>query len=154
MVWSDIDFLYTEMHTRDRYHELKQSMIHPNGKTFPQLKGRGPQVKQLGPVLIKVFEKNMVAEDAVQQLALWGLKCSVRIDEVLDANQGLFVLPLAAAKEVEDMCFEFCRVNATLVLTFHRATPSVALFNCTMKNHYLMHVGVAARYINPLIGSC
>ena len=23
-----------------------------------------------------------------------------------------------------------------------------------MKNHYLMHLGVAARYINPLIGSC
>ena len=83
----------------------------------------------------------MVAEDAVQQLALRGLKCSVRIDEVLDANQGLYVLPPAAAKEVEDMCFEFCRVDATLVLTFHRATPSVALFNCTMQNHYLMHFG-------------
>ena len=52
------------------------------------------------------------------------------------------------------MCFEFCRVNATLVLTFHRATPSVALFNCTMENHYLMHLGVAARYINPLVRSC
>ena len=73
---------------------------------------------------------------------------------MLDANQGLHVLPPAAAKEVDDLRFEFCRVNATLILTFHRATPSVALFNCTMENHYLMHLGVAARYINPLIGSC
>lgn len=96
----------------------------------------------------------MVAEDAVHELALRGLKCSVRIDEVLDANQGPYVLPPAAAKEVEDMCFEFFRVNATLVLTFHRATPAVALSNCTMENHYLMHVGVATRYINPLVGSC
>ena len=86
VVWDDISSIYTDEHTRDRYHELKQSMIHPNGKKLPQLKGRGAQVKQLGPVLIKVFEKHMVADDVVQQLALRGLKCSVRIDEVLDAN--------------------------------------------------------------------
>ena len=60
----------------------------------------------------------------------------------------------AAAKDLEDMCFDFCGVNATLVLTFHRATPPLALFNCTMKFHYLMHLGLACRYINPLAGSC
>jgi len=57
-----------------------------------------------------------------------------------------------AAKDLEGMCFGFSGINATLVLTFHRATLLSALFNRAVKFHYLMHLGLGARYINPLVG--
>ena len=34
VVWDDISSFYADLKTRNRYHELKQSMIHPNGKNF------------------------------------------------------------------------------------------------------------------------
>ena len=57
-----------------------------------------------------------------------------------------------AAKDLEDMCFGFSGINATLVLTFHRATLLSALFNPTVKFHSMVHLGLGARYMNPLVG--
>ena len=57
-----------------------------------------------------------------------------------------------AAKDLEDMSIGFSGINAILVLTLHRATLLSALFNRTVKFHYFMHLGLGARYINPLVG--
>ena len=57
-----------------------------------------------------------------------------------------------AAKDLEEMNIGFSGINAILVLTFHRATFLSALINRTVKFHYLMHLGLTARYIIPLVG--
>ena len=48
----------------------------------------------------------------------------------------------------------YCRAMCTLINAYHKAEPPVGLFNYTIKAHYLMHLGVCARYTNPSFGSC
>jgi hypothetical protein len=154
LLFEEIVAIYKHLKITDRYHTLKHSMIHPNGKKLPQLKGRGAQVKQMGPVLLLLFEKYMDKGNPCHVLVLRGLKHSVRIDELLDSTAVEYRLPLRDAQEVKQHCFEFCRVNATLITHFHKQAPPVNLFNFTIKAHYLMHLGLVADYIHPSLGSC
>ncbi len=41
-----------------------------------------------------------------------------------------------------------------LINPYHKADPPVPVFNYTIKAHYLMHIGLCARYTNPSFGSC
>ena len=129
-------------------------MIHPATKKVPQLRGKGSTIKAMGPILVVLFRKYMDATSPIHNLILEGLKLSVAIDRILDDHSGMYRLQKTPARKLEEHCFEFCRVEATLVRHFHQQVPPIQVFNYTIKNHYMMHLGLVAGYINPSLGSC
>ena len=57
VVWRDIESVYQVYNTENRYGHMRQTMFH--AKSQPKLKGKASEVRDLGPVMVSVFEKHM-----------------------------------------------------------------------------------------------
>ena len=71
-VWRDIEILYHELCTENRYGHMRQTMFHT--KSQPKLRGKAAEVRDLGPVMVKVWEKHMNQNLHIHQQILMVLK--------------------------------------------------------------------------------
>ena len=156
VIYSLICDAYAEQGTPhgDRFPTLYPTMVKQSKAKLPLLKGRAAKVKGFGSVLLIVFEKLMDKLDPKHHIVLKGLRLSVRIDEIMHQYAKAYRYPANIATEFELACFDYCRVMGTLIKAYHKAVPPVPVFNYTIKAHYLMHLGICARYTNPAFGSC
>ena len=74
VVWGDIESFYAELGTENRYGHMRQTMFHT--KSQPKLKGKAAEVCDLGPVMVKVWEKHMNPNLQIHQKILVVLKGS------------------------------------------------------------------------------
>ena len=54
-LWADIEEVYQELGTENRYGQMKMTMF--TTKSAPKLKGKAADIKDLGPVLAKIWKK-------------------------------------------------------------------------------------------------
>ena len=119
------------------------------------LKRKAAKVNVFGSVLLSMFQELMDSLEPRHHLILKGLRLSVlRIDDIMHQYAGAYRYPANTAEEFEQACFNYCRVMCALIKAYHKAVPPIPVFNYTIKAHYLMHLGVCARYTNPVYGSC
>ena len=74
VVWRDIEQTYDELDTENRYGHMRQTMFHT--KSQPKLKGKAGEVRDLGPVMVKIWEKHMNPNLLIHQKILVVLKGS------------------------------------------------------------------------------
>ena len=74
VVWRDIEADYAELRTESRYGRMRQTMF--TTKSQPKLTGNAGEVKDLGPVMVKVWEKHMNPNLLIHQKILVVLKGS------------------------------------------------------------------------------
>ena len=53
MVWQDIRFFYEELGSASRYGFMRQTMF--TTKSQPKLQGKASEVKDMGPVMLRIF---------------------------------------------------------------------------------------------------
>ena len=56
-VWEDIERCYARLYNENRYGRMRQTMFHTRSQ--PKLQGKAGEVKDLGPVMVMVWEKHM-----------------------------------------------------------------------------------------------
>jgi hypothetical protein len=71
-VWMDIESCYKKLDTENRYGRMRQTMFHT--KSQPKLQGKAGEVKDLGPVMVMVWEKHMNPNLLIHQKILLMLK--------------------------------------------------------------------------------
>ena len=74
-VWDDIQEAYEDLDTENRYGHMRQTMFHT--KSQPKLKGKAAEVKDLGPVMVRVWRKHMNGNLAIHQKILVVLEGSL-----------------------------------------------------------------------------
>ena len=72
VVWRDIEDGYDELDSENRYGHMRQTMF--TTKSQPKLKGKAGEIKDLGPVMVKVWEKHMNPNLLIHQKILVVLK--------------------------------------------------------------------------------
>ena len=145
---------YKRKRIRDRFPKLKPTMVKQAKAKLPLLKGKAGKIKAFGFALVGVFQQLMNPSDPKHNIVLKGLRLSVRIDVIMRQYAAAYRYPQDVAEEFEACCFDYCRITCALINAYHKAEPPVPVFNYTIKAHYLMHLGVCARYTNPSFGSC
>ncbi len=131
---------------------MKLSLFEPQESPFPKLKVKGAECKHLGPPLLQVMRQHLSPLIPMEKHMLDLVGYSVRIEELLDAHKEQVLLPMATAEEVKNLT---TALNMTLtVLGHHFHGEGTRLFGFTIKNHYLMHIGIMAKYMSPRMGSC
>ena len=63
-----IEHFYDELNSSDRYGLMRQTMF--TTKSQPKLKGKAAEIKCLGPVMVKVWQKHMNPNLKVHQKIL------------------------------------------------------------------------------------
>ena len=75
----------------------------------------------------------------------------VRLERIVTMYKKFPRYTTAVATEFCTETFRFAQCQASLIHHFHPHTP---LFNQTVKTHYLCHLGLMAKHINPSLGAC
>ena len=140
-----------ELNTPSRYQNIKLSMISKAGE-FPELKGRAAEIRHLGKPLLAVWNKHFHPGNREHRLVRLALQASVGIEDVLDVAQGDFVLGDAAANALREHCFNLMALATCLGNLYH--PRHVKLFHYTIKCHYILHLGLMAKELNPRLGWC
>lgn len=151
-LWTMIEAEYKARGDREGYSYIRLSMFcfsrNPNTK-YPKLKGRAVEIKSLGPVLLIIWKRLMDRTCDVHQNIKIVLKKSVRMDEILSQHKADVTLPRNVSAEFEAACFDYLLAYDHLASYFLACVPVKRLFNKTMKCHYLAHIGMTVRDINP-----
>ena len=87
-VWLDIEDGYQALDTENRYGHMRQTMFHT--KSQPKLKGKAGEVKDLGPVMVKVWEKHMNPNLLIHQKILLVLKGSLVFKCLIFLMENIF----------------------------------------------------------------
>ena len=74
-VWDDIQEGYEAIGTENRYGNMRRTMFHT--KSQPKLKGKAAEVRDLGPVMVRVWRKHMNANLLIHQKILVVLEGSL-----------------------------------------------------------------------------
>ena len=57
VVWDDIQEAYDDLGTENRYGHMRRTMF--TTKSQPKLKGKAAEVRDMGPVMVRVWRKHM-----------------------------------------------------------------------------------------------
>ena len=150
-IWKDVKQVYKDMKIFDQFQSLKLSMFE-NHRAFPKLKGKGAELRHFGQPLLHAFTKRMTSGNKQHRQIKLALEMSVKIEHIMDAYSSSYALPEPAAVEFREACYGFCGLVTLLGQHFH--SSGTLLFNFTIKFHYLLHLGLLAKVINPRLAWC
>ena len=106
IVWGMIQKLYKEDHVANRFGNLKMTMFTAGASS--KLKGKAAEVRDLGPVLHKVwmafYNPNLEVHRKIELV----LRTGARLDAVLDEHPGAYALPRDAAADLVSTAFVTC----------------------------------------------
>ena len=132
-----------------RMNYLKKSMI--DGDPWPRLKANAVETKYLiWPLCCWLSEHNEedVDLDTMFRLAM----LSYMLDQLLDKSTG-WCLTASESQLLRQGIFKFCQVLTRLCWRCHNV--GLPYFHCTIKHHYLLHLGVLpAGHLNPKVWYC
>ena len=144
------DFWKAHGKPQSSFTGLTLSMYDAGNDDFPLLKGRAQQIKTLGLALLHAFEELMDRDNQVHRWIRLGLRHSIAMDDILDGSQGSFKFSQADAAAFVDHTYNFLAL-LTALRTHYGPQP---LFHITIKAHYLIHIAIMSKYINPRLGWC
>ena len=97
-IWVDIEEIYQELDTCNKYGQMRMTMF--TSKSAPKMKGKAAEIKDLGPVLVKVWKKYYNPGLTIHNKILTILEGSAHLDKILTDHPSDFVLPTADADDL------------------------------------------------------
>ena len=91
-------------------------------------------------------------EDEDHRNIALGLHLSMEIEKILDASDGATRLSRDAQHKFEKTMFDFLAILTTLSTSFHER--GLFYFHFTIKNHFLAHIALLSRHLNPKVAWC
>ena len=143
-----------ETHSNNRFSNMKLSMYWQGGNKFPRLKGKARECKNIGMPLLNIFEAHYDRRSWEQRKIRLAIKMSILIESILDDNKDEYRLSETNAKKFLDAVHSMNCLTTELGNFFHSQRPHIELFNYTIKNHYLIHIALMSKYLNPSLVWC
>ena len=139
---------------KHRYPNLKLSQYKSQKTvaTLPKLKGTGMQCKGLAEVMPGVFQTLMDEDNPRHQRVLKLLQGIKATNEIYDRHRNAYRIPAADAERLIQHSFDVAQQTSALIRAYH--PDGIVLFHYTIKQHYCLHIALAARYTNPYMWDC
>ena len=138
---------YQELGIKERYNDIRTSMYDRGDAQFPRLKGQAAEIKHVVSVLEAVFKELMDRSCRQHKQVELLLGFCHNIESILDKYADCYRLPADAAESFNTSCWSIFQLTTSLAQFYH--AQSIMLFNLTIKFHYMLHLGLMSRYINP-----
>lgn len=140
-LWEDIEQIYEYMGTQCRYGHMRRTMF--TTKSAPKLQGRAAEIKDMGPVMVKLWEKYGNLNLDMHKKILVILKGSVHCDEILADHPSDYVLPNEAADDLTATAHIY--LSTWYEVSQHCKDDDIPLFGITAKAHFLLHCCLSSR---------
>ena len=150
-IWASIQQFYKEHHVACRYKYLnKLSMFERKPPAYPKLRGKAAEIKYLAGPMLNLWQAWHKPQFAVHRDILLYLKLNLQLEDLLAVHRDASALPALDAQ-----LFEEAMTSMLLVLT-RVADHFIAekLFNITQKAHFMQHISMLSKFINPRLLWC
>jgi len=147
-IWKMIKKYYNDHKTPVQYQHLdKVSFFLKRGETIPKLRGKAAQILHLGKPLHHVWLCcSNPSLHVHRQIGLF-LKANIHLETILAEHRMEYRLPDSAATSFKQCTFAMLQIQQALA--HHFALQGLKLFNMTTKCHFLCHIAILAKHINP-----
>jgi hypothetical protein len=152
VLWNELQEAYEARRSTSRLSQLKSSMYNPQGTKFPQLKAKASEVRSLCVPLRDVADRHLEAGVPVQNQMRLALRCVAEMEGVLGEHRACYVWPPEAAELFIQLTYAFLTLQTALGNHFHASGRR--LFSVTPKSHYMAHVALNSRHMNPCLSWC
>ena len=116
-VWGAMQQFLKDTKTKDSFSGIRVSMFSntasPNAQ-FPRLKGKGAEVRNIGPALEHAFRQHMDPQSTQHKQIALGLRMSVRMEELLTTHADEWKLPPDAAREMTTCATNYAQLATAL----------------------------------------
>ena len=109
-------------------------------------------IKHLTGALLSVFTKHKDRTNQQHKQVELLLTMAVEMETIVDAHPHDFNFPLQVASNCTKCCQGFVQINTALGHHYHPL--GILLFHHTIKFHYLLHIGMVVKYVNPRLCWC
>ena len=149
-VWADLCDAYKRDETPVRYRYLNKMTMFIRKSGYPKLRGKAAEVKWLAGPLREVWEKHHNPNLRVHRELLLYLKLNEQVEEMLMTHKTEVKFPEGEAPKFEETV-----TNMLLLLTRIAEHFLVEkLCNLTQKAHFLQHIAMLVRFLNPRLLWC
>lgn len=153
-IWSFILSEYTKLPGCTQYTCLSLSSFVDTKKprtSYPRLKGRGSEVKNLVGPMLAVFKRFGATWEHAEH-ALSGLASLLQINEILDDYRGDAFLPINIALEFRTVMDKFLESYTHLGIAADAS--GILCFSAVPKLHWAWHLAYRAYWLNPRRVAC
>ena len=132
--------------------ELRVSMFWNGNDHFPCLKSRAAETKHLAGALLYAFGKLRDPANEQHQWVYRLMQLIVRLEVIIEDNKMNYVLQPDVAEEWKKCCQGVVQMEARLGQHYH--PKKITLFHFTIKFHYLCHLALLGKGLNPRLAWC
>lgn len=151
LVWTEIQRCYKMWDTPCRYRYLNRlSMFQRRTPQYPKLRGKGAEIKYLCRPLLSVWEKFSNPQLKIHKLIHLYLKINCEVEEMLITHKMEMSLPSEEAAKFEELVEHMLLVLTSIADHF----IGDKLFGLTQKAHFIQHLALLAKYLNPRVVWC
>ena len=147
-VFDTIQAIYKRDNVNNRYRVLTMRMIGGSNTTYPKLKGKAAEIRDLTPVLLEIWQAGMDATNETHVTVKLALETGAKMDALIHDYPD-YKFPGGLGVQFRELAFLHCQLTSCLC-----NTEGEPLFNVTVKLHYLMHCGLRAEWLNPRHSWC
>lgn len=147
-----LNIVYQVCNTECRLDDLKVSKYYRGADKFPLLKGRAAELRHLPHPLLGVFRLHMDRASDVDRKIELLLQMACQMEDIITDHRHLYAWPEDVSSAYLKAIRVFVQCNQSLGHEFHERGKF--LFHMTMKYHYMLHIGLRARHLNPTLGWC
>ena len=151
-IWHELQEAYGARRSTSRLSQLKESMYKPQGPKFPHPTAKASEVRSLCVPLRDVAERHLDPGVPVQAQMRLALGCVAEMEGVLGERRSCYAWPPEAAELFIQLTYAFLTLQTALGNHFHASGRR--LFSATPKSHYMAHVALNSRHMNPCLSWC
>lgn len=152
-LWAEIQRLYKQFDSHGHFQYLNRISMFWRPKTKSlSLRGKAAELRSLARPLLEVWAARMTPGIALHRKLHLLLKLNWKLEELLELNKFEVALGQADANAFRDAMTGFLLIQQELGQHFSEHQPK--LFSYTEKSHYLQHLALQSRYINPRLVWC
>lgn len=152
-LWAEIQRHYKQFDIHGHFQYLNRISMFWRPKTKSlSLRGKAAELRSLARPLLEVWAARMTPGIALHRKLHLLLKLNWKLEELLELNKFEVALGQADANAFRDAMTGFLLIQQELGQHFSEHEPK--LFTYTEKSHYLQHLALQSRYINPRLVWC
>jgi len=150
----EIQDVYRRREVKNRYAQMKLSMFF--SKKGIALKGKAQEVKDMGPVLLEIWESRYNNNIKIHRQVRLILDLSVRLENIIDDMPvGMWRPPRSQSEALMETAHAYLNVLQAASDHFKSEDAGpVELFHVTVKGHFLLHICFLAKHLAPRVAWC
>ena len=151
--WADLQAAYVLFGVANRYRYLnKVSMFLRPQTNKLSLRGKAAEIRGLARPLLHIWSGKMTQGLETHRRILLLLKLNWKLEDMLGQFKGSFNMPGPDAAVFGDTMSGFLLLQSELSDFFKDHEPR--MFAVTEKSHFLQHLGLEAKWLNPRLIWC